>query len=120
AKDAEFFITWILSNLLKLGAESAPHVFQGFAASIHSDSHSPQEATAAYVLGIAGCSDFMVEPPTYTGPDTPEHLAWKIIGQILFWLLRRDKELRSADSRVEELWTLLGDNTAIATADVLY
>jgi hypothetical protein len=120
AKDAEFSITWILSSLLKLGAESAPHVFHGFAASIHSDSHSPQEATAAYVLGIAGWSDFMNEPPTYTGPDTPEHLAWKIIGQILFWRFWRNRDLQRADSRIEELWTLLGDNTAIATADVLY
>jgi hypothetical protein len=120
AKDAEFSITWILTSLLELGAESAPHVFQGFAASIHSDSHSPQEATAAYVLGIAGCSDFMNEPPTYTGPDTPEHLAWKIIGQILFWRFRRGRDLQRADSRIEELWTLLGDNTAIAAADVLY
>ena len=120
AKYAEFFITWILSNLLEIGAESAPNIFHGFAASIHSDCHSPQEATSAYVIGIAGCSDFMNEPPTYTGPDTPEHLAWKIIGQILFWRFWRARDLQRADSRVEELWTLLGDNTAIATADVLY
>jgi hypothetical protein len=111
---------WILTELLKYGGESALPVFKQFASSIDGDSNSPQEAAVAYALGVQGCAQSMNEPPMYTGPDTPGHRAWQIIGNILFWVFRSRREPELPKNRIEALWNRLAAGEALAAVDVLY
>jgi hypothetical protein len=110
----------ILTVLLSFGKESALPIFQKYASGIDADSTSPQESAAAYALGVAGCAQFMDEAPKYTGPDTAEHGAWHIVGEILFWLLRNKKDHRRDTDRIERLWVRLTSDAPLAAADALY
>ena len=115
-----FTTSWILTVLLNFGKEAALPVFRKYASSVEADSTSPQESAEAYALGVAGCAQFMDEAPQYTGPDTAEHRAWHIVGEILFWLLRNKKHHLSDTNRIERLWVRLISDMPLAAADPLH
>ena len=112
--------SWILLKLLNFGQKEALPAFQKHASSVDADSSSPQETTAAYALGVAGCAQFMNQPPEYVGPGTPEHKAWKIAGEILFWLLRGKNGQPIDTDHIERLWSRLASEAPLAAADTLH
>lgn len=115
-----FTTGWILTALLRLGKECSLPIFQKYASCVEDDSMSPQESAGAYALGVAGCAQFMDEAPEYTGPETAEHRAWHLGGQILFWL-QHNKRSNSLDAdRVDRLWLRLTIEAPLAAADALY
>ena len=120
AKHPEFFAEWIMGELLRYKSPSALPVFQLYASRIDPDSSSQQGAAGAYALSMAGCAHFMDEPPKYTGADTPDHIAWQITGQILFWVLRRTKNPSLEGKRITDLWATLTNTAPLAGADALY
>jgi schlafen family protein len=115
-----FTTPWILHELLEHSSESALPVFKRFASSIDASSHSPWEAATMFAFGIQGCARFMNDAPKYEGPSTAEHLAWKTVGSILFWLSRSSRQWQVTMSPVERLWDRLTGPVRLAAVDVLY
>jgi len=115
-----FSTGWILTSLLRFAKECSLPIFQKYASCIEADSMSPQESAGLYAIGVAGCAQFMDEAPEYTGPDTSEHRAWHLAGQILFWL-QHNKRCNSLDvDRIDRLWLRLTSEEPLAAADALY
>jgi hypothetical protein len=77
-----------------------------------------QEAVAAYELGIAGCARWSETPPIYQGGDSPSDHAWRVIGEILYWV-HRGRFVQDTPE-LTPLWEQLEGDTLIAAGDVLY
>jgi hypothetical protein len=114
-----FCTDWILRELINLHTVRALPVFHRFASAISTDSLSIQEAVAAFALAIDGCARLSEVPPPYRDVDSAEHIAWKTVGEILFWL-RRSKVGDDHSQRIQQLWAQLDGRVALATTDVLY
>jgi hypothetical protein len=114
-----FCTDWILRELMKHEGEEVCSVFRRFASTINTDSFSMQEGVAAFALAIRGCARLSKEPPPYDGGDSAEHLAWRTIGQMLFWL-HRSKAGNGNLKPIQSLWARLDGPVALAVADVLY
>jgi hypothetical protein len=62
----------------------------------------------------------MDEPPAYAGPNTPDHSAWGITGDIIFRQFQREQPTRAKSELFESLWSQLLAEGPLAAADVLY
>ena len=111
--DRRFHSAWLLRELLQHGSNDVLPTYQRYAAAIDSDSSSPQESTAAFLLAMEGCARFMEEPPLYTGGEAPTHRAWAMIGRIFFWTYRKSDVART-------VWSQCDLPTRLAVPDVLY
>jgi len=115
-----FSTDWIVRELLRYGRSGDLSVLQHLASSADADKVCPQESVAVFVLGIVGCARFDETPPLYSEGDSPEHVTWKTIGEILFWLWRAKTTGCNDSHRTKALWRRLTGQAALATADVLY
>lgn len=118
AREGGFLADWIVRELLRLGDARALPVLQRYASCVRLDINSPQEAVAAYLLGIEGCARWSDEPPTYEGDDSAPHQAWRVIGRILFWAQRPTQS--DCAPRTAALWRSLQGEVLVAASDVLY
>jgi hypothetical protein len=116
SEELGFQSDWILQELLRLGDERALPVFRRCATSLDVATMFPQERVAAFALGIEGCARWSTSPPGYDGGASPAHQAWRIIGEILFWVHRGGQE----GERTEALWTQLDGEALLAAGEVLY
>lgn len=120
AKTAEVrcFTTWILQEMLALETKpEALPIYKHFASSIETNSSSPQEATQAFVLGIRGWAQVSEGPCHLRSGDSPDHQAWDLVGQMLFWLFKLSPEM--ATPKIEWLLQKLSLQAPLAAADVL-
>jgi hypothetical protein len=60
------------------------------------------------------------QPPSFSGPATHDHAAWRIIGQILFWTLRAQSTNSLDHDQISKLWIQLRNEAPFAGADALY
>jgi hypothetical protein len=119
AKDAGFWSDWVLSELLKFEGEDVVAIYRRWAIGIDAESFSPQEAVVSFMLAIKGWAKHESLPPEYRVPTTVDDLAWKTMGQLLYWHFRQ-AETHSEFKRIQELWNRLSHETPDAVADVLY
>ena len=80
------------------------------------DSFCPQEAVAAYVLGIEGCAKFGGKLPVYQADESLPVKAWHAVGEILYLLNLEQKD----SSEIKALWAGFSNGMELAVADVLY
>lgn len=113
--DVGFVTDWILEELLKHGGKRALPVYRGFATGIDTSNCFGQDAVSAFVLGIKGCARFSEDPPAYTKGDSPQHQAWKLVGEILFHVFRG-----KTGSDLAPFWDKFEGEVRYATADVLF
>jgi hypothetical protein len=118
ARDCGFTSDWILNELFRYGGKRAVPVYQRFATGIDGEVCSPQEEIARYILGIRGCARWTDLPPRSKG-ESPEHEAWQIIGEILFWRFR-DPSTPTESARFANLWERFEGPVRLAGADVFY
>jgi len=52
--------------------------------------------------------------------DSPECRAWRLFGEILFWMFRQKQIDGGSPAGMERLWSQLDRPTGLASADVLY
>jgi hypothetical protein len=114
-----FLTDWILGELLRYDGPNALAVYQRCAAGIDATNPFRQEAVACFTMGVEGCARWSDMPPKYSQGDNPEHRAWQLVGEILFW---RARGARSAEGeqRIEELWQHFTGPVLLAAGDVLF
>jgi hypothetical protein len=115
-----FYSGWILHRLLDSDDPAALPVFELYASRIDAESSSPQHSAAAFAIGVAGCARLRYQPPSFSGPATHDHAAWRIIGQILFWTLRAQSTNSLDHDQISKLWIQLRNEAPFAGADALY
>ena len=111
------WLEWMLRELIKLGDSRAVTTFRRFAMDIQAGSSFPQDATAAYVLGIEGCARWDETPVERPRAADAVHLAWHNIGDILFWL---HKDRTGHRETIASLWQRIDGASLIAAGDVLF
>jgi len=111
------WLEWMLRELIKLGDPRAVTTCRRFAMDIQAGSSFPQEATAAYVLGIEGCARWDETPVERPRPAEAMHLAWHNIGDMMFWL---HKDPTGHRETLASLWQRIDGATLIAAGDVLF
>jgi hypothetical protein len=116
---ASFSSDWILSELMKFEGEEVVEIYRQWASGIDAESFSPQEAVLSFMLAIKGWAKHESLPPEYRVPTTVDDLAWKTMGQLLYWHFRQ-ADTHSESKRIQELWNRLSHETPDAVADVLY
>jgi hypothetical protein len=115
-----FSTAWIVGELLKHSRQTDLAQFQKLASRPDVDPVFPQESVAVFLLAVDGCARFDETPPPYNGGDSADHVAWKTIGEILFWIWRGAATGCDHSRHIEALWARLHGNAALAAADVLY
>ena len=111
------WLEWMLRELIKLGDPRAVTTCRRFAMDIQAGSSFPQEATAAYVLGIEGCARWDESPVERPRVADAVHLAWHNFGDMLFWL---HKDRAGHRETIAFLWQRIDGATLIAAGDVLF
>jgi hypothetical protein len=111
------WLEWMLRELIKLGDSRAVTTYRRFAMDIQAGSSFPQDATAAYVLGIEGCAHWDERPVERPRAADAVHLAWHTVGDILFWLY---KDRTGHRETIASLWQRIDGATLIAVGDVLF
>jgi hypothetical protein len=108
-----FSMDWILRELFRYGGASALPIYERFASVPEVDSFMPQEAVAAFVLGVQGCAkQGGVIPPVSQG-ESADVQAWRIIAEVLF--------LCTANIPVpDDIWDRFTGRVGLAAADVFY
>ena len=118
-KNAGFWSDWVLSELLKFDGEEVVAIYRRWASGMNPESFSPQEAVVSFMLAIKGLAKHEGLPPEYRTPTTVDDVAWKIMGELLYWHFRQ-AETHAEPERIQELWNRLSRETPDAVADVLY
>lgn len=111
------WLEWMLRELIQLDDPHALTTFRRFAMDIQAGSSFPQDATAAYVLGIEGCARWGEAPVERPPAADAVHRAWHIIGDILFWLYKDRTGHRDA---IAALWHRIDGTILLAAGDVLF
>jgi len=111
------WLEWMLRELIKLGDQRAVTTYRRFAMDIQAGSSFPQDATAAYVLGIEGCARWDEMPVERPPAADAVHLAWHNVGDMLFWL---HKDRTGHRETLASLWQRIDGATLIAAGDVLF
>ncbi len=121
ANDREpgMFTEWILKELLSYGGGVALPVFERFASQVDAEALCVQETVARFVIGVRGCAQWSETPPRYHGVGSPEDVAWRLVGEILFWVFRSE-EAEDCLPQARELWSHLSGPATLAVADVLF
>jgi hypothetical protein len=119
ARNSGFHLDWILQELFQYGGKRALPIYRHYAAGVNAESFSAQEAVATFVHGIEGYARWSEAPPPYHKGDSTEHQAWRLIGEILFWVARGTA---AGDSRqkIEKLWARFEGPILLSAGDVLY
>jgi len=117
--DPGFATDWILRELIRYGGTRALPIYRKLASRIDGNTAFAQQAVCLFVTSIEALAQLNDVPPDYDGGDGPEHLAWKIIGEITFWHLRPIAH-ESHTQRIQGLWAQLTGPQALGVADVLY
>ncbi len=110
---------WIFAELLRLNDSSSVDVFKRFAATFDSRNPFLNESISTFIISILGCARFLQEPPEMHGGDRIDERAWLLIGKIIFWHERRQKDEGRATQYLRELWAQAHDTVAVAIPDVL-
>lgn len=118
-REPGFVSDWILRELLRHGGKRALPIYERFAGGIQGNTCFTQDAVAAFVLGIQGWARWSETPPSYRMGDSPEHQAWQVIGEILYWRFR-DPEEPADSQRFAKLWARISGAVSDAAADVLF
>ncbi|MDP1572027.1 MAG: nuclease-related domain-containing protein [Vicinamibacterales bacterium] len=113
SSDCGFHSSWVLSELLEHGGREALPVYLRYASAIDGHSQCAQDTSAAFLLALEGCAQFMDTPPPYVGGDAPPHRAWRIAGEVVFWTHRQSSTARKS-------WSQFEGPTRLAAADVLH
>jgi hypothetical protein len=71
------------------------------------------------VLSIQGCAKWSETPPAYQKGDSPEHLTWQAVGEILFRVWRGD-DIDGNSKLIDKVWARFDRPMALAAGDVLY
>jgi hypothetical protein len=120
AEQRGFSTDWIVRELLTYGQREDLALFQHLASRPDVDTVCPQESVAVFAMGIAGCARFDDTPPPYGGEDSPVHVAWKTIGEVLFFICRAKATGSDDFRRAQSLLKTLQGDYELAVADVLY
>ena len=83
---------------------------------IQAGSSFPQDATAAYLLGIKGCARWD-EPVERPPAADAVHLAWHNFADMLFWM---HKDRMGQPETIASVWQRIDGETLIAAGDVLF
>jgi len=114
-----FCTDWILRELSRYGGRRALPVYEHFASRLDTDAFCVQESVAAFAIGIEGYARFSEIPARYQGGNSPGHLAWETIGEILFWCCRAHAGDDNSQ-RIRDLWARLEGAAGLGAADALY
>jgi NACHT domain len=109
--------SWILKELIRLNDPLSLRGFQRWATEIDPDTPSTQEATKCYFLGVRGCARFLKSPPLLKTPDTPDHLAWTLYGEIIFWTCKPDLDEAEIHTRCALPWKRLQHEVPLSAVD---
>lgn len=109
--------SWILKELIRLDDPGSSRGFQRWATEIDPDTPSTQEAAKCYFLGVMGCARFLASPPLLKTPDTPDHLAWMLYGEIIFWTCKPGLDEAEIHTRCAEPWKRLQHEIPLSAVD---
>jgi hypothetical protein len=104
---------------IRYGGARALPIYRKFASRIDGNTPFAQQAVCVFVTSIEALAQLCDVPPDYCGGVSPEHLAWKIIGEIIFWHMRPIVHERQTE-RIQNLWAQLRGPNELGVADVLY
>jgi hypothetical protein len=110
---------WILKELIRLNDPLSLQGFQRWATEIDSDTPSTQEAAKCYFLAVMGCARFLQSPPVLKKHDTPEHVAWQLYGELIFWTSKPGLDEVEIRSRCAPLWKRLQEDVPLSAVDPL-
>jgi hypothetical protein len=114
-----FSTDYILRELLQLADARALPAFLRWATTIDTRSLLPQQATACYVLGMRGCSQYLDGPPRPEQPETDADRAWHACGAIIFWLYKPGLSLPERRAAAAQWWELLHSKWPLQAVSVL-
>jgi hypothetical protein len=83
---------WYLDLLSKLGFDGAEDILARYGGRIDPESHCPQDNVACFVTANEAWAQIADQPLPYLDSSSPDHRVWAVLGDLLYWLNRRDRD----------------------------
>ncbi|MBN1458351.1 MAG: NERD domain-containing protein [Armatimonadetes bacterium] len=119
APDYGMFRDWTLRRLIELEDPDATPAFLRAAQYPPADCNSPQSTTASFLYGFVGCAMHLLTPPDLGAPPSVALEAWRLYGEIVFWLHKPALTDKDKRAHCESLWLRLKGDLAFEAVDPL-
>jgi hypothetical protein len=87
-----FFTDWYLAELCKSGCEGAEDILVRIGSRIDPDSFCPQDCVKCFIIAHEAWARIADQPIPYRDVSSDDHRVWAIVGELIFWLNRKDKD----------------------------
>ena len=80
---------------MRVGLAGAEHILVRYGSRIDSEGFCPQDCVETFIRANEAWAMIATEPIPYSNVDSEDHRAWAAVGQLVFWINRRDVADRS-------------------------
>jgi hypothetical protein len=84
------FTDWYMRQLCKIGCEGAQDLLRRYGSRVDPEAFSSQDCVDCFIMANEAWAKIANEPIPYREISSPDHQAWAIIGELIFWSNRQD------------------------------
>jgi len=92
AEAMSFFTGWFLKELSKVGFGGSEHILSRIGSRIDPLSTCPQNSVESFIMAHEAWAQLSGQPIPYRDASSEDHLAWSVMGELVFWLNRKDTD----------------------------
>jgi hypothetical protein len=103
APGIDMFTDWYLGQLCKVGFGDAEDILIRYGSKIDSDTLCPQDSVSCYIMAHQAWAEIADEPIAYSDIPSEDHRVWAIVGELIFWLKRKNSKVCRVSFLLEQL-----------------